>query len=60
MTKADTDAVLSGFPHIYQLGSGETRLFQPDSDASGMLNASRPHVVFLVCLCTHFAERITW
>ena len=33
--KADTDAVLSGFPHIYQLGSGETRLFQPDSDASG-------------------------
>ena len=33
--KADTDAVLPGFPLIYQLGSGEMRLFQPDSDALG-------------------------
>lgn len=33
--EADTDAVLSGFPHICPSGSGEMRRFQPDSDALG-------------------------
>lgn len=31
----DTAATLSGFPHIYESGSGEMRPFQPDSDACG-------------------------
>ena len=47
MTKADTDAVLSGFPHICPLGSGEMRQFQPDSDALGNAQCKQASCSFL-------------